>query len=205
MVLTDKQISELCKNKPPLIENFSEESIQSESYDFSIGSKIALVGSKMLEVDIRDNISYSKMHNVLKLSEIGYVLKPYEYILVSTKEKLNMPDTITAHVEPRTRFTRIGLLVSPQHINSSFSGNVWIGLFNASSYPITIYQDTKIAQFVFEQLSDTPTPDKLYKNKEGVFQNEHENCLQGSVTSVKGNALITKVINRILKGASKTL
>ena len=199
MILTDKQIRKLCQNETPLIENYSEESIQSESYDLSIGSKIALVGSKMLEVDIKDNISYRKMHNVLKIAETGYVLKPYEYILVSTKEKLNMPDIITAHVEPRTRYTRIGLLVSPQHINSSFSGNVWIGLFNASSYPITIYQDTKIAQFVFEQLLGTPTPEKLYKNKKGVFQNEHGNCLQGSVTSVKGNALITEAINRVLK------
>lgn len=199
MILTDKQIRKLCQNETPLIENYSEESIQSESYDLSIGLKIALVGSKMLEVDIKDNLSYTKMHNVMKLDDIGYVLKPYEYILVSTKEKLNMPDTITAHIEPRTRYTRIGLLVCPQHINSSFSGNVWIGLFNASSYPITIYQDTKIAQFVFEQLVDTPSPDKLYKKKKGVFQNEDENYLQGSVNSVKGNAQIMKVINRVFK------
>ena len=67
-----------------------------------------------------------------------------------------MPDDITVHLRPKTRYTRLGLLVTDQHCNSTYSGHLRIGLFNATEYPIHIY------------------PEKLYKNREDVhYQNEN--------------------------------
>ena len=200
MILTDKDIKELCINKnTPLIEYFSDESLQSESYDFSIGTRIAIVSSNIVDVDLKKNTSYDTMHEIKELPDDGFNLSPLEFILVSTKERLHMPDNITAHVEPRTRYTRIGLLVCPQHINSSFIGNVWIGVFNASNRPIRIYKDTKIAQFVFEELNSTPSESKLYRYINGTFQNEQEKVLQGSVNKAGQLKQITENVKRILK------
>lgn len=195
MILTDKEIRALCQNKPPLIESFSEDSLQSESYDLSIGSVIAIARSKTASIDLKRNISFEKIYQKIKLTDNGYQLQPYEYILASVKEKLNVPNSITAHIEPRTRYTRIGLLISPQHINSSYVGNNWIGLFNAANYPITIYKDTPIAQFVFEELKSIPTDKKLYKNKKGTFFDEEEGVLQGTVITEEEQKRIDEYIN----------
>lgn len=62
-----------------------------------------------------------------------------------------MPDDITVHLRPKTRYTRLGLLVTDQHCNSTYSGHLRIGLFNATEYPIHIYPGYTIAQLVFEK------------------------------------------------------
>lgn len=196
MVLCDKEIRALCKGTSPLISNFSENSLQSESYDLSVGDSIAVVKSRTVGIDLKSNMNYERIYQKVKLSDNGYQIQPHEYILVSVCEKLNLPDNITAHIRPRTRFTRIGLLVSGQHINSSYSGYLWIGLFNASSFPIIIYKGISIAQFVFEELKSTPTESKLYRHN-GSFQDEQEGDLQGSIITEAQQREIGKYVKQL--------
>ena len=199
MILSDKKIRTLCeKTETPLIENFSEESLQSESYDISIGKTIAIIGSNTHGLDLKVAKDFERIYQKIELTSSGYQIQPQEFILVSVQEKLNMPDNLTAHIRPRTRFTRAGLLVCAQHINSTYSGNLWIGLYNATNYPITIYIGIAIAQFVFEELEEIPSPAKQYKNKMGTFQKEKEGDLQGSVITEKENQEIENYVNRIL-------
>lgn len=198
MVLCDKEIRALCEGNSPLIDNFSEDSLQSESYDLSIGDNIAVVRSRIVGIDLKSNMDYERIYQKIKIPDNGYQMQPHEYILVSVRDKINLPDYITAHIRPRTRFTRIGLLVSGQHINSSYSGYLWIGLFNASSFPITIYKGISIAQFVFEELKNTPTEAKLYKNR-GSFQNEQEGGLQGSIITEAQQEEIRRYIKQLFE------
>lgn len=198
MVLCDKDIKDLCEGDAPLISNFSEDSLQSESYDLSIGENIAVGKSRTIGIDLKSNMDFERIYQKIKLSDDGYQIQSHEYILVSVREKINLPDYITAHIRPRTRFTRIGLLVSGQHINSTYSGHLWIGLFNASSFPITIYRGIPIAQFVFEKLTGTPTKEKQYRNK-GSFQNEQEGDLQGAIITEAQQKEISKYVNQLLE------
>ena len=110
----------------------------------------------------------------IDISENGYIISPKQYLLVSLRETLKVPDDITVHLRPKTRYTRLGLLVTDQHCNSTYSGHLRIGLFNATEYPIHIYPDYTIAQLVFEELEEVPSSEKLYKNREDVhYQNEN--------------------------------
>lgn len=105
-----------------------------------------------------------------------YIISPKEYMLVTVKEKISLPDCVTAHIRPRTRFTRLGLIVSDQHCNSTYSGNLNLGIFNATDYPIKIQNGMRIAQIIFEELDGIPSENKLYKNKENAaYQNEKGN------------------------------
>ena len=52
---------------------------------------------------------------------------PNEYILVKTKEKFNFSCVLTGHIRPRTTFSRLGLILSDQHINPTFSGHLYLG------------------------------------------------------------------------------
>lgn len=173
MILSDKKIRDLVK-KTTLIAPFSEDRLQSESYDVTIGGKVTVMKKEIHCLDIADQSSIDNIYDEIDISPDGFVISPKQYILVSLGEKINMPDNITAHLRAKTSYTRLGLLVSDQHCNSTYSGNLRIGLYNATEYPVKIYTGYPIAQIVFEELDDVPSEDKLYKNKKNAhYQNEN--------------------------------
>ncbi len=86
-------------------------------------------------------------------------------VLVSLCENICLPSNVTAHLRPKTRYTRLGLLVSDQHCNSTYNGKLSIGLFNATEYPIRIRKGYTIAQLIFEELVSEPSENKQYENK----------------------------------------
>ena len=173
MVLTDKKIRELVK-KEELIVPFNESNLQSESYDVTIGTEITDLSKEIHCIDISKQETVDNIYINIDISENGYIISPKQYLLVSLRETLKVPDDITVHLRPKTRYTRLGLLVTDQHCNSTYSGHLRIGLFNATEYPIHIYPDYTIAQLVFEELEEVPSSEKLYKNREDVhYQNEN--------------------------------
>ena len=173
MVLTDKKIRELVK-KEELIVPFNESNLQSESYDVTIGTEITELSKEIHCIDISKQETVDNIYINIDISVNGYIISPKQYLLVSLRETLKVPDDITVHLRPKTRYTRLGLLVTDQHCNSTYSGHLRIGLFNATEYPIHIYPDYTIAQLVFEELEEVPSSEKLYKNREDVhYQNEN--------------------------------
>lgn len=204
MILTDKEIRKLCvdikgrKDKQALIEPFSEQALQSESYDLAIGKDIAVLKKNIKCVDLNDQDSIDDMYKKINLLDSGYIISPKEYILVSLKEKVNLSDEITAHIRPRTRFTRLGLIVCDQHCNSTYSGKLKIGLFNATDFPIRIFPGVRIAQMVFEELKSKPSEEKSYKNKaDAVYQEEDE--FIGAKFSDEFEKKISKTVELLLK------
>ena len=189
MILTDKEIRDYVGADIPLIENFKEESLQSESYDLSLGKVVSRLDSKfkILRLDQQETIDNLYLRE--KVPDSGYLLGPGEYILISVEEKINMPEHLTAHIRPRTKFTRVGLLVSGQHCNSSYSGNLSLGLYNATPFSICIKPGMKVAQIVFEELRSVPSRQKQYREKSSaVFQNE---------TLIRGSDFGNESINKL--------
>lgn len=177
MILIDKDIRGLCKQsneeKKTLITPFDESSLQSESYDLSVGTKIAVMKKDIKCLTLKDQEEIDNLYEEIDLPLSGYILSPKEYVLVSLKEEISLPENVTAHIRPRTRFTRLGLLVSDQHCNSTYSGNLKLGVFNATDYAIKLYPEMKLAQIVFEELKGVPSEEKQYKNKKNAaYQNE---------------------------------
>ena len=123
-------------------------------------------------IDIRDQNLIDSIYEEIYISN-GYILKPNEYILVYVNERINLPTNIIAHIRPRTRFTRLGLLLSPQHCNQTYSGNLKLGLYNATPYEIKIYPNIGIGQIIFEELKSIPSENKWYKNlSKSQYNNE---------------------------------
>ncbi len=198
MILTDNQIRQLSspneQKTAQLIYPFLEDSLQSESYDLSIDNKIAILKKEIGCIELDDQKMIDNMYEERTLLPSGYIISPKEYILVYLKEKITLPNNLTAHIRPRTKFTRMGLVISDQHCNSTYSGYLKIGLFNATDYAIRIVPNLKIAQIVFEELKSQPSSDKLYKNKKNAsYQNEIE--FRGAKFS---SELINKGINILL-------
>lgn len=204
MILTDKDIRRLCigdkKNKftNGMIVPFNEEALQSESYDLAIGNRIAILRKELRCIDATLQSDLDSMYDERELSLAGYVLSPKEYVIVSINEIVRMPENVTAHIRPRTRFTRMGLIVSDQHCNSTYEGNLKIGLFNATDFAIKIFPGVKIAQIVFEELKEKPSDEKLYRNKkDAAYQNE--NSFIGAKVDKDFDEKVAEAVSYLLK------
>lgn len=195
MILTDKKIRELVNTKSMVVP-FVEENLQSESYDVTLGKRVIVFKKEIRCLDVAESNEIENIYEELDITEEGYVLSPKEYVLVSLVEKINLPEDISAHIRPKTRYTRLGLIVSDQHCNSTYSGNLRIGIFNATEYPIRIREGYTIAQLIFDELNEVPSEEKQYRNKKNAhYQNEN-----GEFRGAKfDDALLDKVWKEILE------
>lgn len=198
MVLNDKSIRKLV-NEKELISPFEEKKLQSESYDLTLGNRISVLNKIPRFIDLRTETDCEKLYKTLELTEEGYPLSPNEYVLVMLKERINLPENITAHIRPRTRFTRLGLIVSNQHCNSTYSGVLHVGIFNATNSTINIVPDIKICQIVFEELNDIPSENKQYKNKDNaLYQNESNDEFRGPKLDEKTEKIVKNIVDSYL-------
>lgn len=171
MVLSDKEIKKLVIGGS-IIDKFDENNLQAVSYDFTSSNIICIFRKYHGCIDLKLLHDTAGLSEEYDMSE-GYELMPGEYVLVKVKERVSLPDNIAGHVRPRTTFTKLGLVLAPQHINPSFSGYLFVGLRNATQNTIKIYPELIIGQFVFEKISGEVSPEKLYKNKANAkYQNE---------------------------------
>lgn len=176
MILSDKEIRAYSKKQVlPLITPFVEEQLQGASYDISMSGNIIVMKragkpiNPMRDDDLRD------MYERISVEGKGYLLSPGEYVLVELAETVNIPEKMVAHIRPRTRFTRSGILIADQHCNPTYSGVLSIGLFNAGVNTFLLQPKLRIAQMIFEEIESVPSEDKLYKNKKNAaFEGEKE-------------------------------
>lgn len=199
MVLSDGMIRDLAINQG-LIIPFEEKRLQAVSYDISSG-KIAVVYMPVDQpIDLRNKSLVKMVTRDIDISD-GYHIKPNEYILIKTKERFAIPRNMTAHVRSRTTFTRLGLVVSSQHMNPNFQGYLYLGLYNATPNIIDIYPDLVIAQMVFEEVQGKVTEEKLYdRKKDAKYQNEDTFILpKYDCLGETEKARVDNVINRMLR------
>lgn len=174
MVLVDEEIRSRSLNKKcGMITPFHEEQLQGASYDVSMSGEITILRNTGRVIDPSLEKDISSVYNSLSASDSGFLLSPGQYVLVGLREKLNIPEDIIAHIRPRTRYTRSGIIVAGQHCNPTYTGILQIGLFNASGNIFVLKKGLIIAQLIFEQLSSVPK--KLYKDKDNAaYHNESE-------------------------------
>ena len=175
MILSDIDIRKHLGEHSSLVEPFCEDRLQGASYDLSISDKIAVFKKQVCTIDLADQSAIDGVYEQQTLSASGYVLNPGEYILVTVSEKLNIPINMVAHIRPRTRFTRLGVIVSAQHCNPGYSGVLQLGMFNASPNAIVIKPNLRVAQVVFEELTSPASSEKQYQNKhDAAYMGENE-------------------------------
>lgn len=175
MILSDVDIRKCIENGTALIKPFCEERLQGASYDLSMSNKIAVFKKQVRTIDLSEQSVIDSIYEPKELTSSGYVLDPGEYVLVTVAEEINVPTNMVAHIRPRTRFTRLGIILSAQHCNAGYSGILKLGIYNASPNAIIIKPNLRIAQVVFEELKSEVSADKQYQNKpDAAYMDEHE-------------------------------
>lgn len=178
MILSDQEIDKRARmddekqKDNALIKPYDREKLQAVSYDISIGESIQVFQKSENAINLLDQTMFA---SPCKETDIvgGYRLLPGEYVLAKTKEYFQMPADLAAHIRPRTSYTRMGLMLSDQHVNPTFHGHLYLGLLNTTPNIIYLFPDMVIGQIVFEAIQGTVSKDALYMNKpDAQYQGE---------------------------------
>lgn len=161
-MLSDNTIKKLCIEQD-LITPFKEEALQPCSYDLTLDDIV------IKQVFTGRKVDLVKESVTKDFAEI----RPGEFVLASTIEKVNLPNTLCAKVEGKSSIGRLGLFIqNAGHIDPGFSGNITLELFNAGEYIIDLKDIKSICQITFSEL-DRPSTNPYqghYQEQEGVTE-----------------------------------
>lgn len=150
MILVDKDIKKL--GSTLIVDFYSEDNIGAVSYD--------------LTADI-----YFKSSE--KDSNKQYVLKPNEFIIVKTKEKLKMPNDLLGIIAEKNSLIRLGLMVSGPRYQPGHETYIYLRVLNISDKNIVLKENLNIAHIFFETLADIPN--KTYNQQNRASFNDEVN------------------------------
>lgn len=201
MILSDRDIRGLNQTDKALIEPFCEENLQGASYDLCMSSHISVFKKQVKTISLADQKSIDSIYEQREISNKGYILQPGEYVLVAVSEKIAVPVNMVAHIRPRTKFTRMGILVFAQHCNPGYVGKLSLGIYNASPNAVILVPGIHIAQVLFEELKSVPSEEKQYQNKQNAaYMDEDE--FRGAIF---GGEELSPAAQTVLKNIFKTV
>lgn len=167
MILTDIEILTKIQNKEINITPTPKtEQIQPASIDLRLSNEFLqpIYGT---EVDTKNS---SPKYEYITTNRM--TLPPHSFLLASTKENITIPSNMIARVEGRSSIGRLGVTihVTAGFIDPGFEGNITLEIANLSNTNVILYEDMRICQIVFEEL--TSTPEKVYGECGNKYQNQ---------------------------------
>ncbi|HJP32313.1 MAG TPA: dCTP deaminase [Candidatus Latescibacteria bacterium] len=148
MILSDGTLRELLDSGDLVVEPVDEDQIQPASIDLRLSDHFLKVDENRLEVIRLDaEVEY------VELTQEQIVIPPHSFLLATTKERIRLPDDVTAFVEGRSSIGRIGLFIqNAGWVDPGFEGNLTLELFNANRLPIRLQTGRRICQLVFARM-----------------------------------------------------
>lgn len=152
MILSDRTIRDFCIRRlglSSLIEPFNKEQLQPASYDLLLG-------------EIQDSVNDEK------------VILPKEFLLASTIEKVNVPNTLVGRLEGKSSWARKGLIIhAAGFIDPGFSGTLTLEVANLSNQPILLRKGFRICQISFHELDKPAERPYGHKDLNSHYQNQN--------------------------------
>jgi len=144
MILGNEEIKKMCLENN-MIEPFYPKHIQSNSIDIHLGSGF------LIQQRINKPINFDQKIEYTEIPEDEYILYSGCFCLSTTFEKVNIPLGVCCSVTGRSSIGRMGLSVhiTAGHIDSGFSGNITLEMYNHSPNAIKLKAGVKIGQLLF--------------------------------------------------------
>ncbi len=152
MILGPKKLLQLVKSKK-LVEGLSERELtnpEGTGFDLRLGEVFVISGKAFLgethrqTPDIKSVAVYSKNKSIK--------IKPGDFFLVKTIEKINLPLNLSAVIIPRTTTFRSGLFIRTGPIQPGYSGELTFGLKNEGPITVEIEMGARFVHVVFSEI-----------------------------------------------------
>lgn len=154
MILSPKILLDLVKKKK-LVENLSERELtnpEGTGFDLRLGEVFKISGKAFLGETHRQtpDITSVKVYDSKKPSSIK--IKPGDFYLVKTIEKINLPINLSAVIIPRTTTFRSGIFIRTGPVQPGYSGELTFGLKNEGPVTVEIEMGARFVHLVFHEI-----------------------------------------------------
>lgn len=121
-------------------------------------ASIANVNPASIDLALGEEIRDVDGHLIDKLGKNDeFVIKPNQFVLAHTLEKINMPVNLLGIVKGKSSLARKGLIVEfAGFIDPGFDGQITLELKNVSDKPVTIKKYMRICQLCFLKMNGVP-------------------------------------------------
>lgn len=154
MILGPKKLLELVKTKK-LVEGLSERELtnpEGAGFDLRLGEVFEISGKAFLGETHRKtpDIKSVRVYNSKKPSSIK--IRPGDFFLVKTIEKINLPVNLSAVIIPRTTTFRSGLFIRTGPVQPGYQGELIFGLKNEGPVTVEIEMGARFVHIIFHEI-----------------------------------------------------
>lgn len=152
MILGPKLLLELVK-KQKLVENLAERELttpEGAGFDLRLGEVYRISGHAFLGVTERETPQIELVAKYEEGKKNTVTIKPGDYFLVSTIEKVNTPLDITVNFKPRTTTFRSGLNLRTGNVAPGYRGKLTFGLKNEGPVEVVMEMGCRFVHAQFE-------------------------------------------------------
>ena len=142
MILSDRTIRQLLRQKTLGIQPLDDGQIQPASVDIRLGDTYSIAeetsaGIVYLDSEVR--------YRTIRAQ--SYLLLPGQFVLATTMEYFRLPNDLTAFVEGRSSIGRLGLFIqNAGWVDPGFEGEITLELYNASRSAIELRAGRRVGR-----------------------------------------------------------
>ena len=118
-------------------------------FDLRLGKLFRLTGKGFLGVDERETPGVELVAEYNPDTRQSVTIKPGEYFLTETVERMNMPLDLVGIVKPRTTLHRSGVITRVSVADPGYSGTLHPAIFNAGPVPVQIELGARYINIMF--------------------------------------------------------
>jgi len=152
MILGPRKLLQLVKKKK-LVENLSKRELttpEGAGFDLRLGELYKIKGKAYLGVTHRETAKIEKIVEYSPKKTVFFTIKPGEFYLATTIEKVNTPLNITINFKPRTTTFRSGLFLRTGNVAPGYCGKLTFAIKNEGPVPVTLEMGARIVHAQFE-------------------------------------------------------
>lgn len=154
MVLGIDKLLKLVKTKK-LVENLSERELinpEGAGLDLRLGKINKISGKGFLGVDERSSAKSKLVTEYNPQKKKSIIIKPGESYLVTTIEKVNLPQNLTANMWMRSTLYRSGIIICGGNIAPGYQGELSFLFYNTGKAKVEIELGARIVHIIFWQI-----------------------------------------------------
>src|SRR4030065_1544923 len=155
MALGVDKIKKLIKDKK-LVENLGTRDLENPEgagLDLRLGEIFKIEGETFLGEETRKTVTHTSVAKHDPKNTTSFTVKPGEFYLVQTMERVNLPDYLVATMHPRSTLLRSGVLLLTTQIAPGYKGPLNIGLKNMGNNDFTVELGARIVHVIFWEVS----------------------------------------------------
>lgn len=177
MVLNDREIRALLKQRELVLDPFEDELVQPSSVDLRLDSFARVIEAGDGEIDIRP--PGEAIGREIELSDEGHVIAPGCSLIGQTFEHMKIPDRCQGMIAQRSSMVRLGIHVSSSLVNPGYAGNLPCLISNRTIRPVRIFAGIPFCQLVLLSLSGRP--DVTYPEKDSAKYHGEKRFLPSNI------------------------